>query len=56
MSFPTTRWSLLAQATIHGDAVQREALLATADYHRALAELEAAVGSELPSGNQETSP
>jgi cobalt-zinc-cadmium efflux system outer membrane protein len=28
-------------------AVQREALSATADYHRALADLEAAVGSEL---------
>ncbi len=26
MAFPTTRWSLLAQATIHGDALQREAL------------------------------
>jgi len=31
MSFPTTRWSLLAQATIHGDATQREAL---ADFYR----------------------
>lgn len=25
MAFPTTRWSLLAQATIHGDAAQKEA-------------------------------
>lgn len=25
MSFPTTRWSLLAQATIHGDATQKQA-------------------------------
>lgn len=31
MAFPTTRWSLLAQATIHGDAVQREAL---AEFYR----------------------
>ena len=26
MAFPTTRWSLLAQATIHGDAAQGEAV------------------------------
>lgn len=26
MAFPTTRWSILAQATIHGDAAQGEAL------------------------------
>jgi len=25
MAFPTTRWSLLAQATIHGDAAQKQA-------------------------------
>ena len=31
MAFPTTRWSLLAQATIHGDAMQREAL---AEFYR----------------------
>ncbi len=31
MPFPTTHWSLLAQATIHGDAVQREAL---AEFYR----------------------
>ena len=31
MAFPTTRWSLLAQATVHGDTVQREAL---ADFYR----------------------
>jgi RNA polymerase sigma-70 factor (ECF subfamily) len=31
MAFPTTRWSLLAQATIHGDVAQKEAL---ADFYR----------------------
>ncbi len=31
MAFPTTRWSLLAQATIHGDAAQTEAL---AEFYR----------------------
>ena len=31
MAFPTTRWSLLAQATIHGDAAQAEAL---AEFYR----------------------
>ena len=31
MPFPTTRWSLLAQATIHGGAAQREAL---AEFYR----------------------
>ena len=31
MAFPTTRWSLLAQATIHGDAAQVEAL---AEFYR----------------------
>ena len=31
MAFPTTRWSLLAQATIHGDATQAEAL---AEFYR----------------------
>lgn len=31
MAFPTTSWSLLAQATLHGDAAQAEAL---ADFYR----------------------
>ncbi len=31
MAFPTTRWSLLAQATIHGDVAQTEAL---AEFYR----------------------
>jgi DNA-directed RNA polymerase specialized sigma24 family protein len=31
MAFPSTRWSLLAQATIHGDAAQTEAL---AEFYR----------------------
>lgn len=31
MAFPTTRWSLLAQATIHGNAAQAEAL---AEFYR----------------------
>ena len=31
MAFPTPRWGLLAQATIHGDAMQREAL---AEFYR----------------------
>jgi RNA polymerase sigma-70 factor (ECF subfamily) len=31
MAFPTTRWSLLAQATIHGDAAQKQAW---ADFYR----------------------
>jgi RNA polymerase sigma-70 factor (ECF subfamily) len=31
MAFPTTRWSLLAQATIHGGAAEGEAL---AEFYR----------------------
>ena len=31
MAFPTTRWSLLAHATIHGDAAQGKAL---AEFYR----------------------
>ncbi|MBL9200837.1 MAG: sigma-70 family RNA polymerase sigma factor [Opitutaceae bacterium] len=31
MPFPTTRWSLLAHASLHGDSVQREAL---AEFYR----------------------
>jgi DNA-directed RNA polymerase specialized sigma24 family protein len=31
MAFPTTRWTLLAQATLHGDAAQGEAL---AEFYR----------------------
>lgn len=31
MSFPSTRWSLLARASLHGDSIQREAL---AEFYR----------------------
>lgn len=34
MSFPTTRWTLLAEATLHGDAAGREALARMCEKYR----------------------
>jgi DNA-directed RNA polymerase specialized sigma24 family protein len=34
MAFPTTRWTLLAEATLHGDAAGREALRRLCEMYR----------------------
>lgn len=48
MAFPTTRWSLLAQATVSGDAAQTEAL---AEFYRRYREpVIRFIGQQVPAG------